>query len=91
MAIYNSVSAFAVDDGTTILDAPGYKIPFAADICTECASMATLATDMREERARDFSNELNSILESSPSGGPIETDCRNPYPGSGRLNTLAPD
>ena len=30
-------------------------------------------------------------LESSPSGGPVERDCTNPYPGSGRLNTLAPD
>ena len=30
-------------------------------------------------------------LESSPSGGPVERDCRNPYPGSGRLNTLASD
>jgi len=30
-------------------------------------------------------------LEFSPSGGPVERDCRNPYPGSGRLNTLAPD
>ena len=61
VAIQNSVSAFAVDDGISILDAPGYKIPFAADICTECASMATLATDLREERARDSSNDLNPI------------------------------
>ena len=77
VAIQNSVSAFAVDDGTSILDAPGYKIPFAADICTECASIATLASDIRAERARDSSNNLNPSL----------ADFENPYPGISRLNT----
>ena len=79
VAIQNSVSAFAVDDGTSILDAPGYKIPFAADICTECASIATLASDIRAERARDSSDDLNPSL----------VDFEKPYPGINRLNTSA--
>ena len=40
IAMQNSANTFTVDDGTSVLDAHGFKVPFSVDVNIEIGSVS---------------------------------------------------